>query len=116
MQEIIEQYKSQEQEHAYMAVVILDDDQAIRLLAAWSPDIVVPNEDRDPVLDTWADLWDSIGIDYPAWSRRSGLGEKIIARKFEILKSAYLIYPDGAIAGHVKAILKAKLARSIGVK
>ncbi len=106
------------------AMVIVADDQALQVLAAWknSTHRWVPPVGKPPVyaLPNGAALWDWIchgwTIDTEEVAHGAGLSDFITRDKLRVLQRNRLIYPDGSIAKGAHLALQAGMARRLGVK
>jgi hypothetical protein len=98
-------------------IVIAGDLEAMRLLAVW-PAIPlhwrVPKGPRPQDPNTaWDWLWKGIAIGAADLGRRAGLHPYTAVEKFEMLKGARMIFPDGTISQAAARVLEAGVALSL---
>ena len=108
------------------AVVVLGDEQAMRVLVAWQK---IDNEwsppaTRVPVVTAggmgrlWKWIvagWDVLKIEREV-ARLAGVPRHIAHEKLEMLVGNRLIYPDGSMAGGARSALAIHTAKKLGIK
>ena len=113
----VSEFRLEESNYIHTAVMILDDKDSQKVLAAWStmpmtwvrPKSAVPESGRE----RWDWLWRGVKMDFEEYSIRTGIASSRLQKLFGPLKSARLVYPDGSIAEHAMNVLKAEVQRAI---
>jgi hypothetical protein len=123
LRELLDAFKALE--HNNDAVPVLNDDDAMKVLIAWSkldpvwerPRAKMPAFTPNNRNAVW--LWLALGwdIDITSVSRGAGVSESVARTKLEVLQHNRLIYPDGTMSGGAKLALdiyvSTKLPRSV---
>lgn len=96
---------------------IMNDEVAKAILSVWQayPITWTPTTDSAPedLNARWEWLWAGCGIDTTLLAKKVGMPKFLVAQRFEILKTARLIYPDGAISRYASAIMRADVSRRL---
>jgi hypothetical protein len=104
------------------AVVVLGDDQAIRVLAAFSNvvhDWKAPKKalrEGVSLVERWQWLTQRWDIDIEGLAIATALSEDTVATKVDVLVANRLIYPDGTISKAATLALKAHASMKLGIK
>jgi len=98
-------------------ICIAGDLEAMKVLGVWP---VVPLTWRRPSgrapadhNSAWDWIWQGARVGAEDLGRRAGLHPYIAAEKFEMLKGARMIYPDGTISRAAARVLEAGVALSL---
>ena len=91
-------------------LVVVDDPEAIRLLAAWRKSTPVWRKPlarmpQEPVA-LWAWLWDGVYYDREELAVVSKLNEQTASQLLRVCAHARLAYPDGTISKHAAKLIK----------
>jgi hypothetical protein len=99
------------------AIPLMDDRDARVVAAAWGriPVTWVPpaTGPERPPRDQWVTFWQSCRFSMSDLARASGLSERITTDKFEMLRSLWLIYPDGTLSRWAEALIKSHVVAHI---
>lgn len=104
------------------AVVVLGDDDAIRVLAAFrnvehrwrAPRKLLP--EGASTVQTWNWLTERWDIDVDGLAVATGLSRSTIETKLDVLIANRLVYPDGSISKAATLALKAHASAKLGIK
>lgn len=120
-------FKQTHEKARHTGVVLVGDETAQRVLSAFStmPVSYQPDDTHAPVLDMeqamttelerllWDWVWDQVRVDMAQLAERSGATLDVTSAKFEVLRAARLVFPDGTIAEVGASLLRATLAREL---
>ncbi len=106
------------------AIPILGDEDAMKCLAAWSKTDQAWTKPRRKVPavahNRHAELWQWIimgwSIDFVAIGAGSGLSQRVVHEKMEMLSRNRLIYPDGSTSKAARTALNIYVADMLGIK
>lgn len=106
------------------AVIVLGDDAAMRVMAAWrrcdneweAPEGPMPPIVHGKMGKVWEWICAGWVIDVDEVSRAANLPTRIVHAKLEKLMSGRLIYPTGALAKGAELALTAFTAKQLGIK
>jgi hypothetical protein len=106
------------------SLVILGDDEAVKVLIAWSnvdnewtqPETRVPDATVGKLGKLWSWILSGWDVDTRKVSRLAGVTEAIAHVKLEILMGNRLIYPDGQMSKGARTALMAHTAIKLGIK
>jgi hypothetical protein len=117
--ELIAPFRDDAQDNA---VVILGDDEAVRVLSAfrmvehrWSYPRAKPPANASKVA-TWKWLTSTWRIDTDELARAAGLSEETAQSKLDVLLANRLIYPDGTISKGANFALQSHSMTKLGLK
>ena len=105
-------------------LVIIGDDEAARVIIAWShtdqhwtqPKRVAPAIVPDKTFELWRWVVEGWRIDHYDVARLSGVQPAVALDKLNLLVGNRLIYPDGTIALGGRSALRVYTANKLGVK
>lgn len=101
--------------------VVTDDVEAKKLLAMW-PFLWKHNPTYpkgtppDDTNDRWEWVWQNIHPDADVMAARSGVPKHTVLEKFELLKCAHLIYPDGTTSQWAQRLLRTEMSNRYAPK
>jgi hypothetical protein len=107
--ELLEPYRSAEEDEIHVAVVI-DQDDLMRLCAAWTRIVVrwkqPVGKPPDNAAARWDWIWGGCEFDHDQLGRRAAVQDSKVLDRFEVLRGNRLLYPDGTLAEVAKRILR----------
>jgi hypothetical protein len=106
------------------AIVVLGDEQAMKVLVAWShtdqewerPSTPVPPTTHGKLGKLWAWVVSGWDVDEQAIARLAGVPRSVAHEKLAVLIGNRLVYPDGTIAKGGRQALGVYTARKLGIK
>ena len=113
--DLLSKFKAGEDATRERAYVICEDHRALKILSAWSSDVVSQSA-KAPTVETWDDLWTGYAIDYAKIVIMSSLELKTVQNEVERLRLLRLIYPDGTIHKWARDVIRRKLFAKLGIK
>lgn len=116
MQDELERFKAAESVDA--TVLIIDDPAAQRVIVAWqfcSVEILEMDADLKDLseVDRWDALWKAVRFDRDKLAARSGLARVVADQRFEMVRAARLIYPDGTVNRLALQVIKAQAVEGL---
>jgi hypothetical protein len=117
LSEQLEPFRSHEPVHA--AAVVIEDVDAKRVLAAWTTMPLEPwrasrTRPKSEVLSwRWEWIWSSVQVDFSMLGLRAGVSPQTAQSKFELLRAARLVYPDGTISKPALLVLQAYVQQNL---
>ncbi len=116
--QLLEPFRTAEGSMAHTAVVLDEQRDLMRLCAAWTTMVVrwtyPPGAVPDSEAARWDWIWNGVDFEVGALAKRSGIMENKLLDRFEILRAARLVYPDGTVANVAKLIMRTAVAKSSG--
>lgn len=111
-------------EDANDAIPVLNDDDAIKVMAAWKktdqswakPRGKMPTVTSTNHAAVWRWIVSGWKIDERSVSRACGLTERVVHEKLNMLIALRLIYPDGSTSKAAKTAEQVYVARALGIK
>ncbi len=101
------------------AMLVIDDTDAKKLLAAWTtfppvpwaqPQSEVPTDARH----RWDWIWSGVPVELDELARAAGVSVHVAPAKWRVLVAGRLVYPDGTISSAADAALRAHVAAHVG--
>jgi len=119
MQDEIERFRSSESMEA--SFVIANDLVAKKVVAAWQYVPIrtvrdVPDLGGLSEAERWDALWACIKFDLNDLAARAGISRIVLNQKFEMVRSARLIFPDGTIGKWARDHLRVDVTESLTAK
>lgn len=127
----IDYFKMLGRQSLHQAVVLVGQMELQRVLAVFSTmplviekfdlseewsDVDFSDPDSIPEMRArllWDELWNHVGISFETYSERVMMPVDDVERRFEVLKAARMVFPDGTISPIGANILRATVAKSI---
>lgn len=121
-EDVLSMFRGMEQNED--AIPILDDDDAMKCLAAWAKtDQAWRRPKRDcPAMsvDNHAAVWRWVlagwTLDVEGVAKAAGISERTAQYKLDVLTCNRLIYPDGSMAKGARLALNIYVAKKLGIK
>jgi len=106
------------------ALVVLGDDDAMRVAVAWShtdqdwtrPTTAQPKTAHGRIGRLWSWLVSGWTIDAREVARLAGVPRSVAHMKLEMLIGNRLIYPDGEMSGGLRKVLAVHTAKKLGLR
>lgn len=116
--DLLAPYRAAEAGHAEAVYPLVADDRARRVCAAWGQAGATacswrcpPGPVPEDLGARWAWIWRAAHVRLAAVARAAGLSD--VRAELDLLRDHRLIYPDGTIHEHARAILQAEIAEAL---
>lgn len=112
LQDILKPFKSSENSQAVQFIV--NDEDAIKILAAWPH---LPLVIREPMVmgtipqhraNIWKYAWRFRKIDYRTLEETTGIDKSVLQDKIQVLVAHQLIYPDGSLSRSAESLVSTR--------
>lgn len=100
-------------------LLVAGDHEAKKIICAWQFCPIrtrrqLPDLEGKSDAEAWDALWRCVRFDLADLAARAGLPPGIVRQKFEMIRSARLILPDGSISKTAKLFFRIELGKRYG--